>query len=230
VARDGRFSIDPLVAHAQFDEIAPVAVLYTASLISYVIEKEHVDLCPLASGQQTYSLLRSSSTFVRGGVPFFDPVFNQFLPCSYGYDQSSADRSVVADQPPVVVKLTLPTPLTDGLVEVAALPGTAPTLGDGEARLQACGPSAIVEGVTFAFPLKWNPSRVYAVFSPSDLVQILGCDGGSPIFDGLTLTTCHIGVFSDRRVGPAPVSLAIGIRAVCNSPAQFVGEQTCRRE
>jgi len=41
-----KFTINDVVARAQFDELAPVAVLYTASMINYIMTKEHVNLCP----------------------------------------------------------------------------------------------------------------------------------------------------------------------------------------
>ena len=43
-----RYEIDRVVARAQFNELAPEAVRYTASMIDYIIRTENVQLCPPA--------------------------------------------------------------------------------------------------------------------------------------------------------------------------------------
>jgi hypothetical protein len=45
-SRTSIFTINDVVARAQFDELAPVAVVYTASMINQIVEREGVSLCP----------------------------------------------------------------------------------------------------------------------------------------------------------------------------------------
>jgi hypothetical protein len=49
-ARTGVVTINDVVAREQFQELGPIAVLYTASMIDYIIESEKVELCAAFSG------------------------------------------------------------------------------------------------------------------------------------------------------------------------------------
>ena len=72
------WTINDVVARAQFDELAPEAVRYTASLIDYIIETEKVKLCDVElftgtwSGTYTYgsmsAVLQQSGSVVSGQI------------------------------------------------------------------------------------------------------------------------------------------------------------------